>query len=91
MQQKQEDWYGRWVYEMVRIAKPGVPIIIEQVSSTPCMAGFDYWGGVSKDYWKKHAETNTYNWNVDPESIEIMDNVIFQARYDVFMLKKMQL
>jgi SAM-dependent methyltransferase len=28
----QDDWYGKWVGEMIRIAKPGVPIIVEQVS-----------------------------------------------------------
>jgi hypothetical protein len=31
-QQRQNDWYGKWVGEMVRIAKPGAPIIVEQVS-----------------------------------------------------------
>ena len=31
-QQRQNDWYGKWVGEMIRIAKPGVPIIVEQVS-----------------------------------------------------------
>lgn len=31
-QQRQNDWYGAWVGEMIRIAKPGAPIIIEQVS-----------------------------------------------------------
>ena len=31
-QQLQNDWYGSWVGEMIRIAKPGVPIIVEQVS-----------------------------------------------------------
>ena len=31
-QQIQNDWYGKWVGEMIRIAKPGAPIIVEQVS-----------------------------------------------------------
>jgi SAM-dependent methyltransferase len=31
-QQRQNDWYGSWVGEMIRIAKPGAPIIVEQVS-----------------------------------------------------------
>ena len=31
-QQLQNDWYGKWVGEMIRIAKPGAPIIVEQVS-----------------------------------------------------------
>ena len=34
--QKQRDWYGKWVAEMARIAKPGVPVIIEQVSVPYC-------------------------------------------------------
>lgn len=32
VQQIQNDWYGKWVGEMIRIAKPGAPIIVEQVS-----------------------------------------------------------
>jgi SAM-dependent methyltransferase len=31
-QQIQNDWYAKWVGEMIRIAKPGAPVIIEQVS-----------------------------------------------------------
>jgi hypothetical protein len=31
-QQVQNDWYASWVTEMIRIAKPGAPVIIEQVS-----------------------------------------------------------
>ena len=32
-QQRQNDWYAAWVGEMIRIAKPGVPVIVEQVSN----------------------------------------------------------
>jgi SAM-dependent methyltransferase len=31
-QQRQNDWYAAWVGEMIRVAKPGAPIIVEQVS-----------------------------------------------------------
>ena len=31
-QRQQERWYGKWVTQMVRLAKPGAPIIIEEVS-----------------------------------------------------------
>jgi hypothetical protein len=31
-QQIQNDWYASWVTEMIRIAKPGAPVMIEQVS-----------------------------------------------------------
>ena len=34
--QRQRDWYGKWVEEMARIAKPGVPVIVEQVSAPYC-------------------------------------------------------
>jgi hypothetical protein len=39
-QEAQNDWYGQWIAEMARIAKPGVPVIIEQVSSPYCHASF---------------------------------------------------
>jgi hypothetical protein len=85
-QQRQNDWYGHWVAEMARIAKPGVPVIVEQVSPRYCDAFFD-WGGVDKDWWKKAALNNTYDWDIDPESIEYEDDTIFRQRYHVFMLK----
>jgi hypothetical protein len=31
-QRIQEDWYAKWVEEMIRMAKPGAPIIVEHVS-----------------------------------------------------------
>jgi hypothetical protein len=31
-QRIQEDWYAKWVEEMIRLAQPGAPIIVEQVS-----------------------------------------------------------
>jgi hypothetical protein len=88
IQQRQEDWYGTWVGEMARIAKPGGPVIVEQVSPSYCSARRD-WGGVDRDYWARHAKANTYRWNVDPASIEIVKDKIFKARYNVFMLKKL--
>ena len=71
---------------MTRIAKPGVPVSVEQVSRRYCDAKFD-WGGVGKDFWYKSAKENTYKWDVDPESIAIEDDTIFRDRYHVFMLK----
>jgi hypothetical protein len=85
-QQAQKDWYGAWVGEMARIAKPGKPVIVEQVSPPYCMAFFD-WGGVAKDFWYYAAKENTYNWDIDPESIVVEDDTIFLARYHVFMRK----
>eukprot|EP00339_Tiarina_fusa_P023002 CAMPEP_0117048074 /NCGR_PEP_ID=MMETSP0472-20121206/33220_1 /TAXON_ID=693140 ORGANISM="Tiarina fusus, Strain LIS" /NCGR_SAMPLE_ID=MMETSP0472 /ASSEMBLY_ACC=CAM_ASM_000603 /LENGTH=351 /DNA_ID=CAMNT_0004761011 /DNA_START=59 /DNA_END=1111 /DNA_ORIENTATION=+ len=60
-QDAQDDWYGRWIAEMARIAKPGVPVIVEQVSPPYCNAEFD-WGGVSQDWFRDSAVNNTYNW-----------------------------
>ena len=86
MVERQRDWYGRWVSEMARIAKPGVPVIVEQVSIPYCLNQYD-WGGVVKEWWHEAAEKNTYGWNVDPDSIEMMDDTIHEHRYHVFMLK----
>jgi hypothetical protein len=85
-QERQNDWYGVWVGEMARIAKPGVPVIVEQVSSTLCAASFD-WGGVPKVFWYTAAKENTYNWDIDPKSIVVEADTIFQDRYHVFMRK----
>lgn len=85
-QQRQNDWYGAWVAEMARIAKPGVPVIVEHVSQPYCDAVFD-WGGVQKQWWYDAATNNTYGWNVDANSLVIEDDALFQQRYHVFMLK----
>jgi hypothetical protein len=85
-QQRQNDWYGTWVGEMARIAKPGVPVIVEHVSHPYCDAAFD-WGGVQKQWWHDAATNNTYGWNVDPTSLVIEDDTLFKQRYHVFMLK----
>jgi hypothetical protein len=86
-QEKQESWYGYWVAEMSRIAKPGRPVIVEQVSYPYCEALFD-WGGVSQNFWHESAKSNKYGWNIDPDSIEMMNDTIYRRRYHVFMRKK---
>eukprot|EP00980_Cylindrotheca_fusiformis_P017500 scaffold5490_cov125-Cylindrotheca_fusiformis.AAC.17 len=83
----QEEWYGHYVKEMARIAKPGSPVIVEQISQPFCDDDFD-WGGVSKEWWTASAENNTYRWNIDSQSIQIRDDTLFRERYHVFMLKK---
>lgn len=83
-QTRQEDWYAQWVGEMIRIARPGAPVIVEQVSYPQCEAYFD-WGGVGKDFWKQAVEK--YNWDIDPKSIDMEDDTIFRRRYHVFMRK----
>ena len=50
-QQRQNNWFGTWVGKMVCVAKPGAPVIVEQVSHPLfcCKAFFD-WGGVNQDF-----------------------------------------
>jgi hypothetical protein len=84
MQEKQEAWFGAWVGEMVRIAKPGVPVIIEGVSHSLCVAPND-WGGVEVEFWYSAAEK--YGWDVDVESIEMEPDFMDMSRYHVFMRK----
>lgn len=84
-QQKQKDWFGVWVADMIRIAKPGAPVIIEQISYPFCEATFD-WGGVNQDFWTDYA-IEKYGWDIDPNSIEFEDDRLFRKRYHVFMRK----
>ena len=85
MQQRQDDWFGQWVKEMVRIAKPGAPILIEHVALPFCQI-LDDWGGVNQSFWKRGARD--FGWNVE-------EGIGFEAsqragseRYHVFMRKK---
>jgi SAM-dependent methyltransferase len=92
-QEREMAWYGKWVSEMVRIAKPGVPVVIEQVSDPFCDAQvMDEWGGgVSRTFW--HDAITHYNWDVDPESLDIESDSLFpdSRRYHVFMRKRHRL
>lgn len=69
---------------MVRIAKPGKAVIVEQVSHPYCDEYRD-WGGVAKEWWKPAIEQ--YGWDVDPASIIMEKDEIFTNRYHVFMRK----
>ena len=88
-QEKQEEWYGQHVREMARLAKPGTPVIVEQVSKRNCDSTFDR-GGVAEDWWTTSARNNTYHWNINPDSIEIEVATLYVDRYHVFMLKNGQ-
>ena len=83
-QARQEQWFGQWVSELVRIAKRGSPVIVEQVSPPFCEAMHD-WGGVSRSFWKEAIDR--YGWDVDPSSLEFGDDHAFSTRYHVFMRK----
>ena len=87
--EQQSDWYGRWVAEMVRVAKPGAAVLVEQVSDPYCDEHHvDAWGvGVPYNFWKDAVET--YEWDVDPESIEFGMDELYptEHRYHVFLRK----
>jgi hypothetical protein len=83
-QESQNDWYGQWVGEMIRIAKPGAPVIVEQVSHAFCSAKYD-WGGVDQDFWRPAVDR--YHWDVDPDSFVFEKDTIFRKRYHVYMKK----
>jgi hypothetical protein len=83
-QDRQHDWFGKWVGEMVRIAKPGAAVIVEEVSQPFCDDPDD-WGGVTPDFWT--SAIDTYGWDIDPHSIEIETDKVFGQRYHVFMRK----
>mmetsp|Transcript_16542 Transcript_16542/g.31445 ORF Transcript_16542/g.31445 Transcript_16542/m.31445 type:complete len:363 (-) Transcript_16542:146-1234(-) len=86
-QRRQEDFYAAWVGEMIRIAKPGKPIIVEQVT-VPKGVEWSSWGGVTKSWWPIAIER--YNWPIDPDSIMMENDFVFRSssdRYHVFMRK----
>jgi hypothetical protein len=83
-QERQNDWYGQWVGQMIRLAKPGAPVIVEQVSYSFCSAIYD-WGGVDQDFWP--AAVDRYQWDVDPDSFVFERDTIFRKRYHVYMKK----
>ena len=83
-QARREDWVGNWVKQMIRIAKPGAPVIVESVPPPFCTLTWD-WGGVDKDFWPRAV--NKYGWDVDPTSFSFADDTIFYLRHHVAMRK----
>jgi hypothetical protein len=83
-QHNQNAWYRAWVSEMIRIAKPGAPVLVEQVSYPLCEALYD-WGGVHPSFWKTNIEL--HGWDIDADSIQLQIDTIFRHRYHVFMRK----
>jgi len=89
-EERQNAWQSVWVKEMIRIAKPGAPVIVEQVTHDSCRARPDF-RGLSKGWWKKAI--TKYGFDVDPASLDMEDDTIFRdhdydTRYHVFMRKK---
>mmetsp|Transcript_19339 Transcript_19339/g.53793 ORF Transcript_19339/g.53793 Transcript_19339/m.53793 type:complete len:129 (-) Transcript_19339:987-1373(-) len=83
MQERQAEWVNRWVVEMIRIAKPGAPVIIELLAPPYCQKKHD-WGGVDSDFWETGVEK--YGWDVVPGSITRVDPE-HATRYNIVMLK----
>jgi hypothetical protein len=83
-QQLQEDWFAGWVGEMIRIAKPGAPVIVENIAPPYCKYRSD-WGGVDKEFWS--SAIGKYGLDIDPSSITFMQSVHSKQRYHAAMRK----
>ncbi|KAL7569841.1 hypothetical protein ACA910_008510 [Epithemia clementina (nom. ined.)] len=86
-QLRQDEWYLKWTKEMIRIAKPGAPVILEQVSLPLCQNRFDF-GGVLPLFWNSTPAITSL---VEVSSIRLTPDKLVQPRYHVFMLKKNKL
>mmetsp|Transcript_13220 Transcript_13220/g.38046 ORF Transcript_13220/g.38046 Transcript_13220/m.38046 type:complete len:246 (-) Transcript_13220:25-762(-) len=85
MQERQNEWFSNWFQQMIRIAKPGSPVIVEEVAPPLCQDPSD-WGGVSRQFWQ--TGVGIYGWDVDPESLEFGSRSGGSSlRYHVFFLK----
>jgi hypothetical protein len=90
-QLKSEDWYALWVGEMIRIAKPGAPVIVEQVQEPFCKppkTSYPGEGGVAKSWWLD--ATVKYGWDINLASLDMEVDPIGDGeniRYNVFMQK----
>jgi hypothetical protein len=84
-QERQEDWMALWVTEMVRIAKPGAPVIVESIAPPYCEILYDY-GGLSKDFWARAIDK--YGWDVNPASVVFGNDMSHEEeRYHVALRK----
>jgi len=87
-QSLQNEWFASWVGHLIRIAKPGKVVAIENGAESLCTNPKD-WGGVDKSWWK--GAINTYKWDVDPDSLFFEDEVPTEnwkdKRYHVMMRK----
>lgn len=84
-EERHQAWYGQWVNEMIRIAKPGKVIIIEQQRESSCGSHRPDFRGLSRDWW--YRAVDKYQWDVDPSSFDFEDDVLYGRRYHVLMRK----
>ena len=81
----QEDWYKTWVGEMIRIAKPGAKVVVEQVSRPFCDSVEDF-GGVDPEFWKRQVQTEA--WPIEKGSLDFAkETLLLMNRYHVAMRK----
>lgn len=85
-QKAQEDWYAKWVLELVRIVKPGRPVLIENIGFPFC-DDFDDYGGVRKEWWR--LAVSKYGWDINVDSIVIKNNPS-DGRYHVSMRRNVK-
>ncbi|GKY96719.1 hypothetical protein MPSEU_000631400 [Mayamaea pseudoterrestris] len=83
-QHKQNAWYRTQLDEMIRIAKPGAPIILEHVSYPLCESLYDG-GGIYQSFFKSNIDL--HDWNIDANSIAFEEDFVFRHRYHAFMRK----
>ena len=59
--------------------------LAEDVDTPVCSDESSEWGGVATSWWK--FAVDEYGWDVDPDSIEIVEAAWYKHRYNVFMRK----
>ena len=84
-EERQHEWYRKWVNEMIRIAKPGKVIVIEQQRLSECGPHRPDFLGLSREWWPRAIKK--YGWDVDPTSLEFEDDTLFYGRYHLMMRK----
>lgn len=86
-QEAQEQWATKWVTDMMRVARPGGLIVIENLSVPYCESADDL-GGISQDWWSTIVQENQEAWQVDPASLQITIDGLRSWRYHVAMKRK---
>jgi hypothetical protein len=81
-----DSWHRAWVGEMIRIAKPGKAVIVEQVRDGQCRGYLSSFTGISQEWWPSAIER--FGWDVDVDSLRFQADALFHNRYHVFMRKK---
>jgi SAM-dependent methyltransferase len=81
----QEDWFASWTKELIRIAKPGKAVIIEDVGYSLCDSTHTEWGGVDMEWWEDAIDD--YDFDVIPDSLRIINRAWYGDRYNVFFRK----